>query len=50
MYTVRGKPMAGDVDLRQNCRSTVGFVGADIESLVNEAAILAARRNKKMVE
>jgi cell division protease FtsH len=47
---VRGKPMGADVDLDKIARGTVGFVGADIESLVNEAAILAARRNKKTVE
>jgi cell division protease FtsH len=46
---VRGKPVASDVDLRTLARSTPGFVGADIESLVNEAAILAARRNKKAI-
>jgi cell division protease FtsH len=47
---VRGKPLANDVDLNVLARSTPGFVGADIENLVNEAAILAARRNKKMIE
>ncbi|TET51790.1 MAG: AAA family ATPase, partial [Anaerolineales bacterium] len=47
---VRGKPLAEDVDLKTISRSTPGFVGADIESLVNEAAILAARRNKKKIE
>ncbi len=40
----RGKPLAPDVDLEVLARSTPGFVGADIENLVNEAAILAARR------
>jgi len=47
---IRGKPLANDVDLDVLARSTPGFVGADIENLVNEAAILAARRNKKMIE
>jgi len=47
---IRGKPLANDVDLNVLARSTPGFVGADIENLVNEAAILAARRNKKMIE
>jgi cell division protease FtsH len=47
---IRGKPLANDVDLGVLARSTPGFVGADIENLVNEAAILAARRNKKMIE
>lgn len=47
---IRGKPLGNDVDLGVLARSTPGFVGADIENLVNEAAILAARRNKKMIE
>ncbi len=46
---VRGKPLASDVDLRTLARSTPGFVGADIENLINEGAILAARRNKKSI-
>jgi cell division protease FtsH len=46
---VKGKPLAPDVDLAVLARSTPGFVGADIENLVNEGAILAARRNKKAV-
>ncbi len=46
---VRGKPLAPDVDLGILARSTPGFVGADLENLVNEAAILAARRGKKQV-
>jgi cell division protease FtsH len=46
---VRGKPLAKDVDLDVLARGTPGFVGADIENLVNEAAILAARRNKKAI-
>ncbi|MDY7042082.1 MAG: AAA family ATPase, partial [Chloroflexota bacterium] len=45
---VRGKPVANDVDLGILARGTPGFVGADIENLVNEAAILAARRGKKV--
>jgi len=44
---VRGKPLANDVDLKALARGTPGFVGADIENMVNEAAILAARRGKK---
>jgi cell division protease FtsH len=43
----RGKPLTDDVDLQTLARATPGFVGADIENLMNEAAILAARRNKK---
>ena len=46
---VRGKPLAPDVDLSTLAKSTPGLVGADIENLVNEAAILAARRNKKSI-
>ncbi len=46
---VRGKPLAADVDLMTLAKQTPGFVGADIENLVNEAAILAARRNKKAI-
>jgi cell division protease FtsH len=46
---VKGKPLSTDVDLGVLSRSTPGFVGADLENLVNEAAILAARRNKKMI-
>jgi cell division protease FtsH len=46
---VKGKPLSTDVDLGVLSRSTPGFVGADLENLVNEAAILAARRNLKMI-
>ncbi len=46
---VRGKPLASDVDLKMLARATPGFVGADIENMVNEAAILAARKNKKTI-
>jgi cell division protease FtsH len=45
----RGKPIAPEVDLGALARATPGFVGADLENLVNEAAILAARRNKKAI-
>jgi cell division protease FtsH len=45
----KGKPLSPDVDLSVLARSTPGFVGADLENLVNEAAILAARRNKKVI-
>jgi cell division protease FtsH len=47
---VKGKPLSPDVDLSVLARATPGFVGADIENLVNEGAILAARRDKKVVE
>jgi cell division protease FtsH len=46
---VKGKPLAPDSNLGVLARSTPGFVGADLENLVNEAAILAARRNKKVI-
>jgi cell division protease FtsH len=45
----RGKPIAADVDLNKVAKATPGFAGADLENLVNEAAILSARRNKKQV-
>nr|MBP8961242.1 AAA family ATPase [Patescibacteria group bacterium] len=41
-----GKPIAKDVDLMQLARKTVGFSGADIENMINEAAIIAARTGK----
>jgi cell division protease FtsH len=46
---VRGKPLGEGVDLMTLAKSTPGFVGADIENMVNEAAILAARRNRKTI-
>ncbi len=46
---VKGKPLAPNVDLNLLARATPGFVGADLENLVNEAAILAARANKKVI-
>jgi cell division protease FtsH len=45
----KGKPLGTDVELGVLARSTPGFVGADLENLVNEGAILAARRNKKLI-
>ncbi len=45
----RGKPLASDVDIVALAKITAGFSGADLENLVNEAAILAARRNKKLI-
>ncbi|HEX9056147.1 MAG TPA: ATP-dependent zinc metalloprotease FtsH [Ktedonobacterales bacterium] len=45
MIHTRGVPLASDVDLQQLARSTTGMVGADLANLVNEAALLAARRN-----
>ncbi|RLD01991.1 MAG: cell division protein FtsH [Chloroflexi bacterium] len=46
----RGKPLAPDVDLKTLAKATPGFVGADLENMINEAAILAARREKKVIE
>ena len=46
---IKGKPVDPQVDLQVLAKATPGFVGADIENLVNEAAILAARRNKKSI-
>ncbi|MBI5954514.1 MAG: ATP-dependent zinc metalloprotease FtsH [Chloroflexi bacterium] len=46
---VKGKPLEPEVDLSSLARGTPGFVGADLENLVNESAILAARRNKKSI-
>ena len=46
---VRGKPLAPDVQLDVLAKSTPGFVGADIENTVNEAAIFAARNNQKSI-
>ena len=45
----RGKPFEPSVDLGSIARGTPGFVGADLENLINEGAILAARRNKKAI-
>lgn len=45
----RNKSIAADVDLNDIARSTVGFTGADLENLLNEAALLAARRNMKAI-
>lgn len=45
----RGKPLAADVDLQRVARQTPGFSGADLENLLNEAAILTARRNDTQI-
>ncbi|NQT31213.1 MAG: AAA family ATPase, partial [Deltaproteobacteria bacterium] len=46
----KGKPLAKEVDLEVLAKQTVGFSGADLANLVNEAAILAARRGKKAID
>ncbi len=46
----KGKPLAEDVDLHQIARTTPGFSGADIENLINESAILAARNNRRYIQ
>lgn len=46
----RGKPLAKGISLEVLARRTPGFTGADLSNLVNEAALLAARRNKKRIE
>jgi cell division protease FtsH len=45
----RGKPLGPDVDLKTIARSTSGFTGADLENLLNEAALLAARADRKAI-
>ncbi len=45
----RNKPLAEDVDLKQVAQTTAGFTGADLENLLNESAILAARENRAYI-
>ncbi|MBR3920633.1 MAG: ATP-dependent zinc metalloprotease FtsH, partial [Oscillospiraceae bacterium] len=45
----RTRPLAPDVDLKVIAKTTQGFTGADLENLVNEAALLAARKNRKAI-
>ena len=45
----RKKPLADDVDLKEIARETIGFTGADLENLMNESALLAARRNQPYI-
>lgn len=46
----KDKPLAPDVDLKAVARETPGFVGADLENVLNEAALVAARRNKAQID
>ena len=46
----KGKPLAREIDLDTLAAGTPGFTGADLANLINEAALLAARRGKKMIE
>ncbi len=46
----KGKPLSDDVNLKETARTTAGFTGADLENLINEAAIFAARSDKKVIE
>ncbi|MDD4296197.1 MAG: ATP-dependent zinc metalloprotease FtsH [Ruminiclostridium sp.] len=45
----RGKPLGSDVDLKDLAKSTPGFTGADLENLLNESALLAARKGRKEI-
>lgn len=45
----KGKPIAPDIDLKTIAKSTPGFTGADLENLVNEAALMAAKKGKKAI-
>ncbi|MDU4028629.1 MAG: ATP-dependent zinc metalloprotease FtsH, partial [Enterococcus faecalis] len=46
----KNKPLADDVDLKVVAQQTPGFAGADLENVLNEAALVAARRNKKKID
>lgn len=46
----KGKPLAEDVDFKQIARTTAGFTGAELENLLNEAAIIAAKENRAFVQ
>ncbi|WP_208560549.1 ATP-dependent zinc metalloprotease FtsH [Marinilactibacillus kalidii] len=46
----KNKPMGSNIDLKQIAKQTPGFAGADLENLLNEAALIAARRDSKQIE
>ena len=46
----KNKPLAEDVDLKQIAQTTAGFTGADLENLLNEAAIIAAKDNRNFIQ
>ena len=45
----KDKPLGEDVDLRRVAQTTAGFTGADLENLMNEAAILSAREGRRFI-
>lgn len=47
---IKGKPLSEDVDLQEIARTTAGFAGADLENLMNESAIYAARDGRKFIK
>ena len=47
---VRNKPLSDDIDLHEIARTTAGFAGADLENLMNEAAICAAKQNRQFIK
>ncbi len=49
MVHAKGKPLAPDVELSTIAKTTAGFTGADLENLLNESALLAARRSRKAI-
>ena len=46
----KNKPLGDDVDLKQIAQTTAGFTGADLENLLNEAAILAAKESRAYIQ
>ena len=46
----KGKPLSEEIDLKQIAQTTAGFTGADLENLLNEAAIIAAKEDRKFLK